>query len=194
MPAMNARTPWMIALLACLAGCAGSQVRDRLLWQAAGRANAKEAPAVDGRQAFRFGNGDLLVGTFRNGQVIGPATVLYADGKRYDGEFFANRIHGQGTLQFPNGDRYDGAFVNGRRHGQGRYRFGSGGVYTGSFADDQISGSGSFVYANGDRYRGQLRNGSHHGLGRLAFANGRAPLEGRWEEGRFVWPERIAGD
>ncbi len=191
---MTARTLWTIALLAGLTGCAGSTVRDRLLWQVAGRTDAKEAAPVDGRQAFRFGNGDLLVGSFRNGQVIGHATVLYADGKRYDGEFFANRIQGRGTLQFPNGDRYEGSFVNGRRHGQGVYHFGSGGRYSGSFLNDQISGSGDFIYANGDRYVGQLREGSHHGLGRMRFASGRAPLEGRWEDGRFVWPQPVRGD
>ncbi len=189
---MTARTLWMIALLAGLAGCA--TVRDRLLWQVAGRTDAKEAPPVDGRQAFRFSNGDLLVGTFRNGQVTGQATVLYADGKRYDGEFFANRIQGHVPLQFPNGDRYEGSFVDGRRHGQGVYQFGSGGRYSGSFDHDQITGSGHVVYANGDRYSGQLRNGHQHGLGRLSFSSGRAPLEGQWENGRFIWPQRIGSD
>lgn len=190
---MNARMLWTIPLLASLAGCAGTAVRDRALWHATSHADAKEAPAADSRRSFRFSNGDLLVGTFRNGQVIGRATVLYADGKRYDGEFFANRIQGSGTLHFPNGDRYDGDFVNGHRHGQGVYTFGTGGRYNGRFAADQISGNGTFVYANGDRYVGQLRNGSAHGLGRMDYANGRAPLEGRWEDGRFVWPQRVGG-
>lgn len=187
-----------ILLAAGLAACA--PVRDQAAWSGAsavaavvalpGKANPEGRPA---RLVFTYANGDRLDAIVRNGRVVGPATVDYADGRRYRGEFRDNRIHGQGSLLYPNGDRYDGPFVDGRRHGQGRYRFASGGLYTGSFVDDQITGFGRFVYANGDRYDGYFLDGMQHGLGRLVSGRGRAAQEGRWERGRFVWPQPIDG-
>jgi hypothetical protein len=109
----------------------------------------------------------------------------------YVGEFKQNRVHGHGTLLMPNGDRYDGQFVQGRRHGTGVYSFASGGQYRGQFTDDHLTGFGHFTYTNGDRYSGQFLDGAHHGLGRLISGSGRATQEGRWENGVFVWPQRI---
>jgi hypothetical protein len=55
----------------------------------------------------------------------------------------------------------------------------------------QINGHGTITYSNGDRYVGELWNGKPHGLGRKKFAEDRVPLEGRWDSGGFVRPERI---
>lgn len=184
--------------LAALAGCA--PLRDHADWNGQTlRARLQSLPGMPGAgrppavSTFTFANGDRLTGVFADGQVVGTAQVDYADGKRYVGQFRHNRVQGRGTLLFPNGDRYDGQFVQGRRHGQGIYTFASGGQYRGEFANDRITGFGHFVYANGDRYSGHLVDGTHHGLGRLVSGEGRAPQEGRWENGIFIWPQAIAG-
>ncbi len=192
--AMTSRSTRLLSLsvlLAVLAGCAGAPVRDHVGWFGARLKVALRKPGDAGQDVFTFANGDQLVGVFRNGEVLGRATVIYADGKRFTGEFRDNRIHGQGTLMLADGDRYDGAFVNGRRHGQGAYQFATGGRYQGAFANDEITGFGHFIYANGDRYTGYLTHGEHHGLGRMEFADGRATLEGRWENGQFMWPQAL---
>ena len=145
----------------------------------------------DGPGTYTYPNGDRLVAIFRDGMVVGRATVLYADGKRYIGEFRNNRLTGKGTLFYVNGDRFEGRFMNGHRVGRGIYTYAGGGQYNGEFHNDEMMGSGVLVYANGDRYEGDFRDGNPHGLGRMEFTNGRAPLEGRWEFGSFVWPQQL---
>jgi len=145
----------------------------------------------DGPGTYIYPNGDRLIAIFRNGMVVGRATVLYANGKKYVGEFRNNRLTGQGTLFYSNGDRYDGRFISGKRQGRGIYTYADGRQYTGEFNNDQISGPGVLVYANGDRYQGQFHDGQPQGLGRMEFANGRTTLEGRWDQGEFVWPQLL---
>jgi hypothetical protein len=145
----------------------------------------------DGPGTYTYPNGDRLVAIFRDGMVVGRATVLYADGKKYIGEFRNNRLTGKGTLFYLNGDRYDGRFVNGRRTGRGIYTYGDGSQYNGEFYNDQMTGSGVMVHANGDRYQGSFHEGNPHGLGRMEFSNDRTPLEGRWEHGDFIWPQQL---
>ena len=145
----------------------------------------------DGPGTYTYPNGDRLVAIFRDGKVVGRATVLYADGKKYVGEFRNNRLTGKGTLFYANGDRFDGYFANARRVGRGIYTYASGGQYTGEFNNDQMTGSGVLVYATGDRYQGDFVDGKPNGLGRMTFANGRTTLEGHWEDGEFAWPQRL---
>jgi hypothetical protein len=196
-----------LALALALTGCAGKRwpkvTVDDLTWNSlgweslyyvgGGRYEGKFDRGFNrnGPGTYTFPNGDRLTATFRDGVVISRATVYFADGKKYVGEFRDNRMTGQGTLFLLNGDRYDGDFVQGRRHGRGVYTFITGGQYTGTFLNDQITGFGTFVYVNGDRYTGQVLNGQHQGVGRLDYADDRIPLEGRWDRGEFVWPQKI---
>jgi hypothetical protein len=57
--------------------------------------------------------------------------------------------------------------------------------------NDLPHGRGTISFANGDRYTGELYQGKYHGLGRKSFGEDRVPLEGRWDSGSFVRPERI---
>ncbi len=145
----------------------------------------------DGPGVYTFSNGDRLTGIFKDGYVLSPARVEYADGKVYTGTFYKNAIQGRGVMTYPNGDRYEGSFAKGRRHGRGIYQFATGGSYSGDFNNDTLTGVGSFVYANGDAYTGQVLNGMHHGRGKQTFAGGRVPLEGVWSGGAFVRMEKL---
>ncbi len=185
-----------------LAGCSSTHMLDQLAWNVTNwdinqwgydkhqqqyvRKLNREGPSE-----FTFSNGDKLTGTFRDGFVLSPARVDYADGKVFYGSFYKNAIQGAGTMTYPNGDRYDGTFNKGRRHGRGTYRFATGGHYVGDFNNDMLTGVGRFVYANGDAYTGQVLNGMHHGRGKQTFAAGRVPLEGVWDHGAFVQMERL---
>lgn len=73
----------------------------------------------------------------------------------------------------------------------GVYTFADESRYVGPVKNDQVTGRGTITYANGDRYTGEIRDGKPHGVGRKNFAEDRVPLEGRWEAGGFVRPERI---
>ena len=145
----------------------------------------------DGAGTYTFANGDALTGTFKDGYVQSPATLIFADGKRYVGSFHRNHLHGSGVISYPNGDSYEGSFLNGRRHGQGTYYFANGHRYRGEFTNDQLTGYGRLQMSYGDVYIGQIVQGKQHGRGRQTFGNGRTPLECIWEAGAFLWPEKL---
>ena len=46
------------------------------------------------------------------------------------------------------------------------------------------------AYPNGEKYEGEFVNGRYHGRGTFSFAQDRVPMEGLWEDGRFVQYER----
>jgi hypothetical protein len=62
---------------------------------------------------------------------------------------------------------------------------------SGSIRDGKRHGQGTYTYANGDKYVGEWRDGKRHGQGILTYADGRPPLEGIWEDNKFVRAERI---
>jgi hypothetical protein len=106
-------------------------------------------------------------------------------------EFSNNWPVSSGLLIYPNGDRFEGDINKGIANGRGVYTFADSSRYVGPVKNDRINGHGTITYSNGDRYVGDLWNGKPQGLGRKKFAEDRVPLEGRWDEGRFVKPERI---
>ncbi len=140
---------------------------------------------------YYYANGDVYEGEFRNNKLNGRGTVTFANGNQLVAEFTDNRPASTGTLLYPNGDRYDGDIRNGKAHGQGIYTYADGSRYVGPVKNDLPHGKGSIYYANGDRYSGELYQGRYQGLGRKSFGEDRVPLEGRWEAGSFVRPERM---
>ncbi|MEY4468466.1 MAG: hypothetical protein RIR21_2260, partial [Pseudomonadota bacterium] len=51
-------------------------------------------------------------------------------------------------------------------------------------------GRGTLSYPDGEKYTGNFVNGRYHGHGILSFAIDRVPLEGLWNDGRFVRYEK----
>ena len=80
----------------------------------------------------------------------------------------------QGVHNFANGDRYEGEFRDGKFNGWGTYYH---------LANDQY---------RGDKYTGQFLNGSRQGSGRYISASSGDTLEGIWNAGAFVKPEKVA--
>jgi hypothetical protein len=83
-----------------------------------------------------------------------------------------------------------GNFENNYFHGQGTYTFADGREYSGDFFLDHIKGRGTLTYPDGEKYTGNFVNGRYHGHGILSFAMDRVPLEGLWNDGRFVRYEK----
>ena len=140
---------------------------------------------------YYYANGDVYEGEFRNNKFNGRGAVTFANGNQLIAEFTDNRPALTGTLLYPNGDRFDGDIRNGKAHGQGIYTYADGSRYVGPLKNDLPHGKGTIYYANGDRYSGELYQGRYQGLGRKSFGEDRVPLEGRWEAGNFVRPERV---
>jgi hypothetical protein len=110
---------------------------------------------------YRFENGDLYKGQFKNG-----------------------RFEGQGILYFKNGDKYLGNWVASQRQGRGRLEFADKSVYVGAFVNDKMDGEGERTYPDGSRYTGAWRNNQREGEGKLQLANGEI-LQGIWKSDQY---------
>jgi len=68
----------------------------------------------------------------------GSGTFRYADGSVYEGEWKDGKRHGTGTCQYVDGNVYEGEWKDGKPHGRGRLRYADRTVYEGVWADGQL--------------------------------------------------------
>ena len=64
----------------------------------------------------------------------------FANGSVYEGEWRDGKRTGQGKSTWPDGDVYEGGFKDDKRHGQGKYTYANGNVYEGGYKDDNVHG------------------------------------------------------
>jgi hypothetical protein len=89
----------------------------------------------------------------------GTGTFKFENGDVYDGAWRQGKIHGtSGKYEFANGDKYEGAYIDGKRHGVGKYTWSRGGSYTGSWEEDRRNGFGSYQWPNSSTYRGYWKD------------------------------------
>lgn len=147
-----------------------------------------------GQGIYKFFNGDVLEGGWRNNLAHGKGKYLWNDGSSYVGDFQDGEMHGQGSRIYLNGDKFVGTYKNGQRvygtitffddgsfyegefkdekkHGQGRYVWSSGDEYIGEYLNGNAHGQGKFFWNEGDSYIGEYENGKRHGQGTYYFSN-----------------------
>ena len=64
---------------------------------------------------------DSYTGQFKKGQMHGYGVYQKDGGNTYEGQWRDDEMCGEGTLVFANKDRFQGIFVDGKQHGAGRY-------------------------------------------------------------------------
>lgn len=96
----------------------------------------KAGDCQDGYGQYKWENGDLFTGYFKNGNMH------------------------LGSYTFSNGDLYKGMFNSkGQFHGQGRYFYDEGGYYGGEFQNGFFHGKGYYHDKNYNRQIGEWKNG-----------------------------------
>jgi uncharacterized protein (TIGR02145 family) len=86
---------------------------------------------IDGIGIYKWPEGNVYVGEFKNGAIWGYGEKTFTSGLKYYGEWINNEMTGTGIYYFTNGDKYEGEFVK-----------------------DKITGFGVLTRANGDRSTG----------------------------------------
>lgn len=119
--------------------------------------------------------GDVVIGKFRQGELIQGITMARSSATVGSKEFYCSYDLTTGRLQyisrygarefvevpdsmdysfmsqtFSNGDRYIGEFYQGRRHGLGIYYYADGGLWYGSFVNDIRCGFGAWFKQDND--------------------------------------------
>lgn len=105
--------------------------------------------------------GDIPAGVCEEGDCVnGKGTYRYADGIVYKGQFREGRRHGEGVFTLPNGDTYSGQFADDVYNGFGVFRFTDGSRYEGQFVNGVYHGYGVYFFTDGTKKEGLWRNGA----------------------------------
>lgn len=139
-------------------------------------------PMADGQQ-WRYSNGDVYQGQWRNNRPHGEGRYTTLRGDEYVGHFHNGRFQGQGSYRFSNGDQYKGQWQAGRMEGQGEMIYQNGNRYTGEWKDSQRHGKGELVYRSGSFYKGNWANSQKSGKGYSQYRNGQRHV-GDYQNGK----------
>lgn len=142
-------------------------------------------------------NGDMIEGDWKDGILIDPRKIIYANGDIYEGKFkidykidnnnktklFFVR-YGVGKMKYADGSIYEGSYKDNKRDGLGKFTDPSTGtVYEGQWKNGQRYGQGTQSNARGEMYQGNFKKGERHGEGTMTW-DGNVKT-GTWYKGLF---------
>ena len=107
---------------------------------------------------YRFSNGDIYTGGFKDHYLHGQGTYNFTTGDKYIGSWKDGFFHGQGIYTWSDGSKYTGEYKRHFRHGKGTFTLSNGNKYVGKFIDDGLEFHGTLYYANGDVFVGQIKD------------------------------------
>ena len=103
-------------------------------------------------------DGSVHEGTYRNGELHGPAVVVFKNDNKLEANFEHGKPVGNVKVTFAGGDRYEGGWSHGPE-GAGSMTFALGGAYRGPFHEGKPVGDGEILYPNGQVLKARF-NGS----------------------------------
>ena len=139
---------------------------------------------VNGIGTYKWPNGDVYVGQWKDGVMNGQGTYKFPSGDVYVGQYKDGVINGIGTYKWPNGTEYTGQWKGGKMNGKGTIKWSSGTEYTGQFKDDLTNGQGTYTYPNGAQHTGTYKNNMMDGEGTYTNKNG-VKSSGTWVDGKL---------
>ena len=103
----------------------------------------------------------------------GRGIFKYKNGDIYIGDWKDDKFHGKGYYLFLNGERYEGYLENGFKCGQGKYFYSNGNIHYGQWSKDKKEGEGVLIYRiTNEKFEGEFKGGEKNGLGVWTYANG----------------------
>lgn len=103
-----------------------------------------------------FSNGDLFIGSYKNGKFDGKGKYFWSNGSAYVGNFVDGNREGEGKWisNIIDGDIYVGLYKRDKKEGKGKYIWNKGCVFEGSFKADLKHGDGRVHYQDGKEVKG----------------------------------------
>jgi hypothetical protein len=126
----------------------------------------------NGKGIYKFTNGDMYEGDFKDGYADGEGKYTEKDGTVYTGSLKKGKWDGFGTTVFADGSNYTGNYVNDNREGKGTYTYANGDIIIGNFENGLAKGKGIIKYSNGNKYEGEFYDGYPDGQGKYTEKNG----------------------
>jgi len=104
------------------------------------------------RRSYRFTDGSIYNGQWKEKKMHGLGVLSYANGVKYEGEFYENTFQGQGIIEYPDGTKYEGHFIAGKRHGHGTIYHLNGNFIQGNWIDGKKNGRFVFIKPDGSKH------------------------------------------
>ena len=147
-------------------------------------------PVPDGVHAVTAPDGTRYDGTFRNGQLDGPGTLVRLNGGRAAGRFAAGAlVEGFSLTILDDGVRIEAEYSDGQVV-RARKTWPDGRLYEGRLHEGRETGFGRTRDADGTVYEGEYRDGRPDGPGRRRLPDGTLQ-EGTWKAGCLVTPGEV---
>lgn len=164
----------------------------------------------NGSGTYKWTEGDVYEGQWKDGKMNGQGTYKYPDGGVYVGQYKNNIQNGQGTFKYSDGGVYEGQWKDARKNGQGTYTNINGVKSSGIWVDDELkgksledldkltqsnqtntecidgdceNGQGTYKFPSGAVYEGQWKDDKFNGQGTYKWLDG-AAYEGEWKDGK----------
>ena len=127
----------------------------------------------DDGESYKFADGMLYSGGFKNGLPDGEGSAWYPGGTKYKGHWRDGLHEGTGVMTYATGSTYDGYWKDGKRQGEGKLTFASGTVYEGHFWLGKYHGRGRVTSpTTGFEFVGSFHRGFVNGPGALVWPDG----------------------
>lgn len=157
------------------------------LGSSAQKSNTKGSPEDENLEYvenYKFPNGAIYTGQWKNGTRHGFGTQIWPDGAKYEGEWLNNQAHGKGKFWHIDGDIFEGEWKNDKANGHGVYMHKNGAKYEGEWKDDFQHGKGTETWADNSKYQGDYKNGKKDGTGIYFWADG-SQYSGEWVDNKI---------
>lgn len=135
-------------------------------------------------ETVRYNNGDMYVGTLKNGKMNGNGTYVFADGSTYVGDFVDDYFQGKGKITYINGKMYTGGFYKDEFHGTGTLSI-NGLTYVGGFKEGLREGKGKYASSFGVTVEGVFENDLLNGPATYTFGKDLV-IKGTCKEDKLV--------
>ncbi len=132
------------------------------------KAQCLSGDCVNGKGTFKYSQGGVYVGDFKNGKKEGQGEYIWVNGDIYNGSFKNDRRDGSGWLQTIDGKKYGdwkednpvvvGCITGNCENGAGTYKWATGEVYTGDFKNFKRDGIGTYTNSKGEVFAGAWKN------------------------------------
>ncbi len=150
-----------------------------------GQAQCLSGTCEDGVGTYRFMDGSIYKGAFKQGLPDGEGVWNYPKDGKVKGLFKKGLPVGEDAfIRAPKAKRKTGCVSGNCRNGIGVYLDEKGNRYVGYFKRHKPSGKGICYYPNGDKYDGNWRDGLPNGEGVLHHASGQL-FHGYWQNGNL---------
>ncbi len=143
----------------------------------------------NGSCSYRFPNGDIYSGEYKNGLQVGTGVYKWNNGDVYTGSFYNGMFDGYGLLKYASGQIDEGIWKNGvlvnnyekpktnelksaSSQDDGKIRKKQDTEVVGCINGDCVNGYGIYYFSNGDYYKGDYVNGYRTGKGFYKWSNG----------------------